>query len=570
MRARKALMPARFSALALTVFLVGCLDSGSNSGSERAVEESYSLTAKDRGVDYRVEFSVNGRAQTIVAGQQAVVRSASDGRAQLRIENHSPLLRCGFDPFGSKALVLEPGHAKDLAIDCDYVEFVLSLKHDISTGESVVREIVSDFSVEGSKFLDDGQGGLPVAAFGESLIFRVLDAEWDTYTWTDGPELSWKPTAWDTQGAKATTLSGGQIFALFVDESGRGTIKTAWRPDESLALFSTLPDLADGYSYGALSLVGDQLIAFSKNSGSGEHQLYAVDKGSPEAWRGPFAVGESFYGSSRTHSTGLINAEIAEVSGTGKLQWFSPQDDSYGEWQVPVQGVEELDLWLSKSGHVHVGAKYRNAEESACAAIYRFDRGRWVELRDFCDDHTNVTVFYWRMWGDTLHASMVADDGAVIPKEASLIVIHDMTEPPEEVAVVPGDTYQGGFLESLPIEGGGYFYTTERLDDGCPTAPWSCSYTGRLYRFEHGSESTPTKLFEGGWEYGLFSSWYPLLSGPWPVGGQILFASADDDADVALWRSDGSVPGTYKVLDLTQDSEVVLQISSMNAVFLRE
>ncbi|MFE8070483.1 hypothetical protein QQM79_05445 [Marinobacteraceae bacterium S3BR75-40.1] len=542
-------MHARFPYLWLALFimvpLTGCLESDSNSKDRQA---TLSLAAPSQA--QRVVVEAGDKLVSLVAGQEEQLDIPEGQEFTLSIRSHSPLLQCGFVPDLSRQITLRAGQSHAALVDCAFIDVLATLVS--IEGHYTKKTVVTDGSTSGTSILSDSGIVTPQGAYGDSLIFSKNQ----NYLWTQGAHRSLVPTAWKTSGA-ITTLYEGQLFALFEDEQGGARIDTAWAPDNALSLFTKLPTLTSGYRYTRLKVIGNSLIAFSYQ-GDVENlkfQAHLIALDSPESIRGPIAVPEELVFGGKPVGHALYASALDQEQHIGKLYVLDGETASSSKWRVPVERIQRLKVWAQKEhSRVLAGVEYLGGDNKPCAAIYQFKKDNWQPLRDFCETHTGIDLYGWSVWDKTLHMGASAESGPLIPSDPALVVIDDILAPKSPTTVVSAEQFKGSVRDSIPSLSGGFFYTFEKTEAGCPAAPWGCLYTGRLYFFETGSTPAVTQVFEGLFNNG-FVTGPPILSDYRPRADSVTFTSSSGEMEMKLWRSDGTVSGTYLMKDLTPESD---------------
>lgn len=539
--------PARAGFFLSIIFLSACTDSSS------PTESSYTVSYLDRGLPYPVELSVNGASERLIQGQE-LRGVAEDGvKLKLVIESHSPLVQCGFRPRGERILEFAPGSDEDVILDCESVDF---LQYDSPWAVQDVSEgstLVSDGEPESTRTIWPEGSAVPLGRMGQDILVRTRSDSGIGFMWSDSETLSLKATVWPDNGLKSVVVNAGRFFLLYGDDSGQGELRTSESPESDSTPFATLPALDEGLTYDDLGTRDGQLVVYANGSVDGfpTRQFLVAHPDRPQHIQGPLTTQGELTSVDGDIGKGVFLEELDRDRQEAWLHGFIANENLIGKWQIPEDRVQRVRLWRQRSLEPVVGVQYLDESGSGCASIYRFANLQWELLRDFCRDHSQIEVLHWEFWGKTFHMAASAASGPIIPSEPALIVVPDVDEPQDSVLVVNSDQFEGRIIDSLPTLGGGYFYATSPLPEGCGLGPWFCVDQGRLYHFSTESSVSVSKVFEGQFANGVFMPAEPLISEPWPVAERVLFNVVSPELGSELWRSDGTPEGTYPLKDLS-------------------
>lgn len=549
------------------VLLAAC-GGGSGESNEPLLPESFELRLEAFEPAHDVAVLVNGETVWLPAEQGRKFTVDPGGSVELSIEQPSPLISCGFAPRHKQTIVVEHSDVSNQIIDCMTVTFLAGGSLSYQDGEQ--RTYISDGTVEGTSLYKENRILHPWAWYGSNLIL-IRPGE-PVYWWSDGPGK--KPVLFptDLSGAVDFEIGTRELFALYVDETtGQARVETSWSPDSSTTLFANLSPLPASFRYTGLKITPENLVITSRSSDSElpEYQLHIYPKESPASWHGPYPIPESVYVSSRLFKNQLVGiGGDADGAAEWKLVLFDIQTGTVVERDLPRSNIQSARIERQGPDDWVVEIQYSSGEgEELCVSYHRLADGLWETGSDLCQSHSGVKTAYRSLVGDSLYMVASAESGEWVPADASMVVLENLFDPGSDITLIPGEAFEGRIVDHSWTETGGYFYTIERLAEGCPLAPWRCVYRGRLYSFKRGVSGEATLLMDGFYEETLFGSVVFLSEHNLP-GNLTLFLSFTPETGSEVWRSDGTKEGTFFLKDTNPGPESSAS-AMMSPAFMR-
>lgn len=550
MNSAKPYYPLKALLFCSIALLFACTDSSSSS------ESGYAISYLDRGLPYPVELSVNGTTERLIPGQEVRTTLKDGVNLELSIESHSPLVQCGFRPRGVQSLEMSLESGREAVLDCEFVDFLQNSQVDSVSHSVEERTLVSEGSSESTRTFWSGGLAIPWGRVGMDLLVSIDRSE---YKWIDAEDFSLRSTAWPKEDLASVGIGDDRMYLLYADQEGGGEVRVAESVESAPIPLVTLPALDGDLNYFNLSVRAGQVVIAA--SGAIEEvdtrQFFVVDPNRPQGIRGPLSTQgklTEFYGDLRS---GIYELELDNETQDAWLHGLVVGENVLGKWRVPEDGIQRAQLWTQAFHDPIVGVRYLDGSDNGCASFYRFKGLEWHLMRDFCEDHTDIEVLHWRLWGETLHMTASAESGSLIPEEPSLVVVPNLDEPQNGVHIIRANQFEGRIIDSLPTYGGGFFYATSPLPEGCSLGPWLCVDEGRLYHFSTEPNLAVSKVFEGQFGRGiLLGIGAPIVSEAWPVAERVIFTSITPEFGNELWRSDGTADGTYLLRDQNPGPEL--------------